>query len=658
MGVPPGGLQGRGQGLPPGARPEQLPPKPPPPPLQLPENLPPTTKNLHLAQYVYREELHQKALDDQQTRINALIMEKRAESDRNAVKVSQGWNVGYNGYGNGAQGRQPVFMMPENRKRPRPRMKELKIPKKVMRELAKQPEVLVPVRVDLESDKYKLRDTFTWNLNERNVPSELFAENMCQDYGVPPYPIFAPGITNAIAEAIADYHPHVFSSHAPKASGQSASTLPYAAYKDDDMRITIKLDITVGMHNLIDQFEWDLNDPDASPEEFAGRMCSDMALSAEFETAIAHAVREQCQIYTKSLFLVGHSFDGRGVEDEDLKGGLLPTLRTAVRTVPGPGGHVGGGNVGVEEQMGKWGPVLYELSDGEMDRQEKDRERESRRKRRQTRGRRGIVLPDREDIPKTMRTAVQSSVLPGGAGVLGARFGSEKVGGGLDEDRIIDDMIEEGEGETIEYTAPARGGRDRRGGVGAAVPEVERERERATPRRAAVERKRYRIVESDEEEMYEEEVIEKEESPVPSLLITLKVPGLRDWLDRRRQGGIFGGVAGPPGPSALAPTSDSVSTSAQDQESSIASSSTPQAQPPSWLLTTAIPDLLAKYPNDRFEPAWSKRDPPGWRIKCFDCQGMIYQLGPGESLMNFETHLRNRGHRDKVEQRLVRDGLL
>ena len=32
-------------------------------------------------------------------------------------------------------------------------------------ENAEQPEVLVPIRVDLEYDGQKLRDTFTWNKN-------------------------------------------------------------------------------------------------------------------------------------------------------------------------------------------------------------------------------------------------------------------------------------------------------------------------------------------------------------------------------------------------------------------------------------------------------------------------------------------------------------
>lgn len=50
-------------------------------------------------------------------------------------------------------------------------------------------------------------------------------------------------------------------------------------------------------------------------------------------------------------------------------------------------------------------PQLNVLQDGEIERNEREREKELKRKRRQTRGRRGIVLPDR-DLQKTHRTAI------------------------------------------------------------------------------------------------------------------------------------------------------------------------------------------------------------------------------------------------------------
>jgi SWI/SNF-related matrix-associated actin-dependent regulator of chromatin subfamily B member 1 len=56
------------------------------------------------------------------------------------------------------------------------------------------------------------------------------------------------------------------------------------------------------------------------------------------------------------------------------------------------------------DQVQAFTPILNYLSDGEMERNEKEREKEmNKRKKRATRGRRGVALPDREPI-KTLRT--------------------------------------------------------------------------------------------------------------------------------------------------------------------------------------------------------------------------------------------------------------
>ena len=106
-------------------------------------------------------------------------------------------------------------------------------------------------------------------------------------------------------------------------------------------------------------------------------------------TAIAHSIREQVQTYQKSLFLIGHPSDGSMVQDEELKLSFLPSLTSGARPV-------------AEVQM--FTPLLNYLSDGELERTEKERDKDlNKRRKRNTRGRRGIALPDREPI-RTYRT--------------------------------------------------------------------------------------------------------------------------------------------------------------------------------------------------------------------------------------------------------------
>ncbi|GLB39897.1 putative SNF5-domain-containing protein [Lyophyllum shimeji] len=157
----------------------------------------------------------------------------------------------------------------------------------------------------------------------------------------------------------------------------------------EEMRILIKLDIIVGSMKLDDQFEWDLDSEHASPEEFAEVYATELGLNGEFKTAIAHSIREQVQTYQKSLFLVGHPSDGSAIQDEELRLSFLPSLTSAARPL---------------DHVQSYTPVLNYLSDGEIERTEKERDKDmNKRRKRNTRGRRGIALPDREPI-RTYRT--------------------------------------------------------------------------------------------------------------------------------------------------------------------------------------------------------------------------------------------------------------
>ncbi|KAG8678306.1 SWI/SNF chromatin-remodeling complex subunit, partial [Ceratobasidium sp. 394] len=159
----------------------------------------------------------------------------------------------------------------------------------------------------------------------------------------------------------------------------------------EELRVLVKLDVIVGTMNLTDQFEWDINNPDNSPEEFAEVYCRDLGLGGEFKTAVAHSIREQASVYQKSLFLVGHPFDGTPVADDELRAAMLPPIEHSFRFD--------------RTLLEQFTPQLNVLQEGEIERNEREREKELKRKRRQTRGRRGVALPDRE-LQKTHRTPI------------------------------------------------------------------------------------------------------------------------------------------------------------------------------------------------------------------------------------------------------------
>ncbi|KAI3621498.1 swi-snf complex subunit [Moniliophthora roreri] len=79
--------------------------------------------------------------------------------------------------------------------------------------------------------------------------------------------------------------------------------------------------------------------------------------------------------------------------------------------------------------------------------------------------------------------------------------------------------------------------------------------------------------------------------------------------------------------------------------------------PPKWL-TAAIQATQSKYPDAKFEIVLRRSDANHeavWRIKCIDCPGKLYHPGPGETLSNFEIHLKNRQHKQRVHERLADD---
>ena len=360
----------------------------------------PPPKNLHLEQYVTRDLLHAAAISSQSNNHLELIRSKRREAElyktvREERRVNPGnvFGPGYQGYGNGYSDGPTRILYPYERKRPgNRRSREVTISRKQLRQQADAMEDLIPIRLEIDFEKIKLRDTFTWNLHDRTIPMELFAENLVEDFHLPSSIALVNVITRSIAAQVTDYHPHVFLEDAPL-----DPHLPYSAYKNDEMRVLIKLNISIGNYTLVDQFEWDINNPANSPEEFALSLTRDMSLSGEFTTAIAHSIREQAQLYSKYLYFIGYPFDGRPIEDEDLRQTLLPSpLPGVLRPVL---------------QAKDFSPLLWELSTNEVDRAEKSLSREARKNKRRLNRRGGPTLPDLKEIPKTNRSQIVSSVL-------------------------------------------------------------------------------------------------------------------------------------------------------------------------------------------------------------------------------------------------------
>ncbi|KAF7362225.1 hypothetical protein MVEN_00568700 [Mycena venus] len=312
---------------------------------------------------------------------------------------------------------------PNSRRKP-PKREGLKLPRKPDPEDANRHEELVPIRLEFDVDHHKVRDTFVWDMNAADVGPEHFAQTVIEDYNLAPS--YHAVIVKAIQDQLSDYR-----AHSPNYDGDSwnvvrtTDTLRQGTLegesaewwcnwrkrlrteyglaraernkrrklrkvtKDEpeneqpmsveeftvnsttlreDMRILIRLDIIAGSIKLDDQFEWDLDNEDASPEEFAEIYAQELGLGGEFRTAIVHSIRGA---------------------DDDVRNSFLPSLSSATRAM---------------DQVQSFTPLLNYLSDGELERHEKERDKDFNKRRKKGRGgRRGVALPDREPI-RTCRT--------------------------------------------------------------------------------------------------------------------------------------------------------------------------------------------------------------------------------------------------------------
>ncbi|KAI8809472.1 hypothetical protein BJ742DRAFT_805208 [Cladochytrium replicatum] len=231
--------------------------------------------------------------------------------------------------------------------------------------MADVPARLVPIRLDLDVDGVHVHDAFTWNLNETQLTPEKFAQMLADDIEVPVSNHFVPTVAQSIRDQCAAYaaaaEEDVFAhtgeaqnasgglvrvSGSPGSSGHSSFV---AEEPGSDVGIVISLDIEFGAVHLRDRFIWPLYNFQSNPEDFARSMAADLGLRVEFVHAIAHSIREQ--VCNARLH-----FDAAPIAQED--GRFWPFRKL---------------DVGDDE----WKPGLRELSEAELDRITKERDRNS-----------------------------------------------------------------------------------------------------------------------------------------------------------------------------------------------------------------------------------------------------------------------------------------
>ncbi|KAI0031925.1 hypothetical protein K488DRAFT_78798 [Vararia minispora EC-137] len=241
-----------------------------------------------------------------------------------------------------------------------------------------RPSAPVPIRVEFETDTHRVRDCFVWDAAERLVTPEAFARTFCADLDLPA--TWADTVAAQIRAQLEEHEPIATMDLAVDGAAEGTEDVP-------ECRVVLSIDVQVDNHHLMDHIEWDLRSP-LTPEAFTLQLCHDLGLSGEALPLIAHAIHEELLKHKKDVVEWGvaggspeEQTDGAAALLKDKTGLGMGWSRTP-REGRGPRvlRSVWRDWAEAEEFQTRW----EELTAEEVERREIERERASRRLRRET----------------------------------------------------------------------------------------------------------------------------------------------------------------------------------------------------------------------------------------------------------------------------------
>ncbi|KAH8928229.1 SNF5-domain-containing protein [Atractiella rhizophila] len=234
-----------------------------------------------------------------------------------------------------------------------------------LEEQADESTLLIPITLELTTEHHRISDAFMWNLNEKLITPETFAQIFCKDLDIPLQP-HADLVSNSIKSQIEE-HMSLFEflqveTSQPEPEPEAAAAAAGEGKSDgtgmqQDLRVIINLDVQIQTLHLVDRLEWDLASP-LTPESFSLQLCSDLALTSESAPLISHAIHAELLKHRRECLELGLQAGGKGLK------GVWRDWKEVIG--------------------GMWGPRLEIRTTEELDRIAADKERAIRRMRRDT----------------------------------------------------------------------------------------------------------------------------------------------------------------------------------------------------------------------------------------------------------------------------------
>lgn len=214
-------------------------------------------------------------------------------------------------------------------------------------------DVLVPIRLNLEYNggMSRLVDFFMWNLSENLISPEQFASLLCSDLELPG--TMQQDIVESIKKQIEDYN--------------YVSTLQLPP--DNEYHVVIDLSVSLNKKLYQDKFEWDLNQSEVTPEQFADIVVADLGLSLEFKPAISHSLHEVIIRLKKEISDGTYNHE---LHNYQQVAGLIFEKGIRIRT-----------ESSVQNGNNIWEPIVEVLTPWELENRDREKERNIRRLKRE-----------------------------------------------------------------------------------------------------------------------------------------------------------------------------------------------------------------------------------------------------------------------------------
>ncbi|KAF8634169.1 hypothetical protein AX15_001036 [Amanita polypyramis BW_CC] len=267
----------------------------------------------------------------------------------------------------------------------------------VMEKQAQRRTALVPIRVEFETEAHRIRDCFLWNINETIISPENFAKRFCSDLELPVVP-WVDTVANQIRAQLEE-HEGVASMEIGLDGAMDLDTVPPNGEETQECRVILSIDVQIANYHLMDHIEWDLLSP-LTPEAFSQKLCMELGLSGEAVPLVAHAIHEELMKHKKDAIEWGVIGGDLGVGDdanagtgsgEKSKGGWgVVKDKTGLGLNWGRAPKDGRGPKTLKSVWRDWAEAeefrtkFEELTVEEVEKREIERERASRRLRRET----------------------------------------------------------------------------------------------------------------------------------------------------------------------------------------------------------------------------------------------------------------------------------